>query len=319
MIAMARSGVVPHHPPNISCPPGLASQGMTRNCVRGPIMNAVSGEAIFSIDCPNPNTLPWRSNGTTFCMIVCSHASAIGERSMNAKNPNPTNHIDETVGNMIHVVHMMRFMRRRVLTGFLPSQYLLTSIPQAMNPVLVIARTIPQISTETSESPYASMSDMNTPPMKLLNIAKNIIAKSPDIPAIIRMVPRISTSLFLGSSLSRCSSRGNVSVRRCMITRSVTASTIPTAQVMPSCPMIIPENTDTTVKVSPFTAPTCPFARSRSHSGISIVTSVESAIMRILPAQTPSIDTRIKTQSHTFHISLQVDSGSVRSIAKDIE
>jgi hypothetical protein len=44
--------------------------------------------------------------------------------------------------------------------------------------------------------------------MKLLNIAKNIMAKSPDIPAIIRMVPRISISLFLGSSLSRCSSRG---------------------------------------------------------------------------------------------------------------
>ena len=155
--------------------------------------------------------------------------------------------------------------------------------------------------------------------MKLLNIAKNIIAKSPDILAIIRIVQRISISLFFGSSLSRCSSRGNVRVRRWMITRRVMASTIPTAQVMPSCPMTIPENTDTTVKVSPFTAPTCPFALSRSHSGMSIVTRVESAIMRILPTNTPSIDTRMNTQSQGFHMSLQVDSGNMRSITKDIE
>ncbi len=319
MIAIARSGVVPHHPPNISFPFGLASQGMTRNCVSGPIMKAVSGEAIFSILWPKPNTLHWRSSGTTFCMIVCSHASAIGERSMNAKNPSPTSHIDETVGNMIQVAHMMRFMRRRVFTGFLPSPYLLTSIPPAINPVLVMASTIHQISTETIESPYASIRDMNTPPMKLLNMAKNIMAKSPEIPAIIRIVPRISISLFLASSFSRCSSRGNVSVRRWRMTRSVTASTIPTAQVMPSCPMTIPENTDTTVNTSPFTAPTCPFARSRSHSGMSIVTSVESAIIRILPTKTPSIDMRMNIQSHGFHISLQVDSGNMRSITKDIE
>lgn len=55
--AMARSGVVPHHPLNISFPAGLASHGITRNCVSGHMKNAVSGEAIFSIDCPNPNTL----------------------------------------------------------------------------------------------------------------------------------------------------------------------------------------------------------------------------------------------------------------------
>ena len=119
----------------------------------GPIMNAVRGEAIFSMDCPNQNTLHWRSRGTTFCMMVCSHASAIGDMSMNAKNPNPTSHIDETVGNMIHVAHMMRFMRRRVFTGFFPSPNLEVSIPQTMNPVLVMASTVPHISTETIESP----------------------------------------------------------------------------------------------------------------------------------------------------------------------
>lgn len=210
-------------------------------------------------------------------------------------------------------------MRRRVLTGFFPSPYLETSMPPAMNPVLVIASTTHQSSTETIESPYASMRDMNTPPIKLLIIAKNIIAKSPDIPAIIRIVPRMS--IFLSSSwrLSRCVSCGKVSVERCMMRASVRPTTIPTAHVMPSCPMSIPENTDTTVKTSPFTAPTCPLALARSHSGMRIVTMVESAIMRILPAATPSIDMRIKIQSHGLHISVHVDSGSIRIIAKDIE
>lgn len=151
--AIARSGVVPHQPANISLLSGLASQGMTRNCVRGHTKNAVIGEAIFSIDCPNPKTRHCRSIGTTFCITVCSADSIIGEKSMKKKNDIPTIQIDEIIGKRIHIIHIMRFPRRTVLTGFFPSPYLPTIIPQRMNPILVRARTVPQISTETSESP----------------------------------------------------------------------------------------------------------------------------------------------------------------------
>ena len=151
--AIARSGVVPHHPPKISFPTGLASQGITRNWVSGPMRNAVSGEAIFSIDCPNPKTRHWRSSGTTFWRIVCSADSAIGESIINPKKPIATSQIDEIVAKKEQITQRMRFTRRRVLTGFFQSQYFPTIIPQAMNPILVIARTIPQISTDTSESP----------------------------------------------------------------------------------------------------------------------------------------------------------------------
>ncbi len=162
------------------------------------------------------------------------------------------------------------------------------------------------------------MSDMNIPHRKLFIIAKKIIAKSPEIPAMILIVPRISIAVSFFSSPSRCSSLGKVSVRRWNMTMSVTVRTMPTAQVIPSRPMMNPENTDTTVKTSPFTAPICPFALSRSHSGIMRVTRVERAIIRILPTHTPSMDMRMKIQSHGFHISCHTEEGSMRSIVNDI-
>lgn len=318
IIAIARSGVVPHHPPNISFPIGLASHGITRNCVSGPMRNAVRGEAIFSIDCPNQNTLHWRSSGTTFCMMVCSADSAIGESIIKPKNPIATSQIEEIVAKREQIIQRMRFTRRRVFTGFFPSPYLPTTIHPTINPTLVRARTIPQISTDTSESPYASISDMNIPPRKLLNIAKNIIPNSPEIPAIIRIVPR--RSIFFSSSWrsSRWDSRGNERRDRCAITKRVVIIPIPTAQSIPSRPIMSPENTDTTVKTSPFTAPIFPFALSRSDSGIKRVTRVESAIIRIFPTTIPIVLMSIKSQSHGFHIFVHVDSGKNNSIKKAI-
>lgn len=155
---------------------------------------------------------------------------------------------------------------------------------------------------------------MNTPPRKLLNIAKNIIPKSPDIPAIIRIVHR--RSIFLSSSCrsSRCDSDGKVSERRWSITRRVTVILIPIAQSIPSRPIMSHEKTDTTVNTSPFTAPIFPFALSRHSSGMRIVTRVERAIIRILPTTTPSIVTKMKSQSQGFHISVHADSGKYASI-----
>ncbi len=149
--AIARSGVVPHHPPNISVPLGLASHGMTRNCVSGPIMKAVSGEAIFSIDCPNPNTRPCRSRGTTFWSIVCSHASAAGPIIIQRNIPTPTSMMLGTAVNPIQILHAATFSIKSVLTGFFPSPIRAIRSPLSMNPVLVSARITHQVSTFTSD------------------------------------------------------------------------------------------------------------------------------------------------------------------------
>ncbi len=151
--AIALSGEVHHQSHSMPVIPAFAIQGITRNWVSGHIRNAVTGEAIFSTDCPNPKTRHCRSIGTTFCITVCSADSIIGEKSMKKKNDIPTIQIDEIIGKRIQIIHIMRFPRRTVLTGFFPSPYLPTIIPQRMNPILVRARTVPQISTETIESP----------------------------------------------------------------------------------------------------------------------------------------------------------------------
>lgn len=312
--AIARSGLVPHQSQTIRSIPPPATHGITRNCVSGPTKNAVSGEAIFSIDCPNPKTLPCRSSGTTFWRIVCSQASAIGPKSMKKKNPIPTSQIEDTRGKNIQIDHVITLVKSSDFTGLFPSQYRLTSIPPIINPVLVSASIIPQTSTDTMESPYASINAINTPPRKLFHIAKNIIPKSQDIPAIIRTVPRISTFFSSGCRSSRCGSGGNVSIKRCAMSARVRRMTIPTTQIIPNLPMRIPENTDTTVKTNPLTAPTCPLALSLSHSGIRSVTIVERAIIRILPTNIPKRETRINIQNHKFPILLHIEVGTVRRI-----
>lgn len=147
-----------------------------------------------------------------------------------------------------------------------------------------------------------------------MNIAKNNIAKSPEIPAIMCIVHQ--RSIFLSSSCasSRCDSEGNESKRRWNTTRRVIVILMLIAQSIPSRPMISHENADTTVNTSQFTAPIFPFALSRHSSGMRIVTRVERAIIRILPTTTPSIVTQMKSQSHAFHISVHVDSGKYASI-----
>lgn len=149
-------------------------------------------------------------------------------------------------------------------------------------------------------------------------MAKNIIAKSQEIESITRIVPLISTFFSSSCRSSRCVSGGKVRVRRWTITAIMETILMPTAQSMPSRPMMSPENTDTTVKVRPLTTPICPFALSRSHSGMSIVTMVERAIIRILPKNTPSIDMRINPQSQGLFISPHVDSGRKKRSAKEI-
>ncbi len=246
--------------------------------------------------------------------MVCSHASAIGHTIIQTKNPIPTKYIDATVGNIIQIDQLRTLIARRVKTGFFPSPYLATIVPPMMNPILVTASTTHHISTDTSESPYASMSDINTPPIKLLIIAKNIIAINPGIERMIRIVPRISTFLSSSCRSSRCGSAGKWSMRRCVMTASITTNAIPTAHIIPSCPMITHEKADTTVNTSHCIIPTFPLALSRSHSGTRSVTSVESAMTRILLAVTPSMIVRIKIQSHTLVTSPHVSLGRSASM-----
>src|SRR3546814_3469031 len=67
--------------------------------------------------------------------------------------------------------------------------------PLTMNEHEATAQRIPQACTFISESPYASISAMNTPPRKLLKVAKKISANSPGTAATTRIVPFRSTSL----------------------------------------------------------------------------------------------------------------------------
>jgi hypothetical protein len=64
--AIARSGVFPYHPENISTQVELAINGITKISVIGPIKKAVRGDADCSTLCAKPKTLPCLSNGTTF-------------------------------------------------------------------------------------------------------------------------------------------------------------------------------------------------------------------------------------------------------------
>src|SRR5688572_21159697 len=95
--------------------------GITTNWVSGPMMNAVSGEADCSTDCAKPNTRPCRSNGTTFCSVVCSDASMNGERNSQMKQATPSISTDDWMVNTAATDQMIRFTVSSVLSGFRPS------------------------------------------------------------------------------------------------------------------------------------------------------------------------------------------------------
>ena len=69
--------------------------------------------------------------------------------------------------------------------------------------------------------------------------------------------------------------------------------------------------TDVTRNPTPDTVPTSPFARSRSSAGTSRVTSVVVAIVRMLPATTPSMTSTTNTHSSRLSVRRNV-SGAAR-------
>jgi hypothetical protein len=69
---------------------------------------------------------------------------------------------------------------------------------------------------------------------------------------------------------------------------------------MPPSPTSTPLMTDVTRKETPEVVPTSPLARSRESSAMRTVTSVGSAIARMLPTMTPNISNRMSTHRLTL-------------------
>lgn len=117
---------------------------------------------------------------------------------MNIKSPIVVNMMELMLVKKIHTVHVTEFIKSSVLRGFSPSHHFVISNPHIINQRLKNPQMNPHTSTDTRESPYGSIRDINTHPRKLLNIEKNIRAKSPPILLTIFIVP--ARSIFLCSS-----------------------------------------------------------------------------------------------------------------------
>ena len=95
------------------------------------------------------------------------------------KKPIASGRISERMGKVIVTTHIAAFARSSVRTGLRPRPRRATRIPPAMNPRLVKAIRMPHASTDMRVRPYGSISDMNTPPRKLLKVENSRIASRP--------------------------------------------------------------------------------------------------------------------------------------------
>jgi hypothetical protein len=123
----------------------------------------------------------------------------------------------------MHDIHVMILSVNSVFTGFFPRPNLETSSPPTINAVDMKPNVMPQVSTDTSESPYESMSAIKIPPRRLLNVVKKISGRSPGILEIKVRVP-LQSSFSSADVPSPCAipSSGMVNERRWRIERSVT-------------------------------------------------------------------------------------------------
>src|SRR3712207_481939 len=180
------------------------------------------------------------------------------------------------------------------------------SSPPRMKPVLSTPQSRPHAWTDTSDNPYASRSDMNTPPRKLLNVANMISAVSPGTSPTTRMVPRRSTARVgatTGASevpTAAAARSGTGTSARCTMATVRTANARISTQNMPPAATSTPLITEVVRNDTPDVVPTSPFARSLVSSSISAVTSVGRAMVRMLPAMTPNIDSTMSVHSATL-------------------
>lgn len=148
--------------------------------------------------------------------------------------------------------------------------------------------------------------------MRLLKVEKRMSAKRPPIASTARSEPRRSTPRAVSSASSSTTSCGMRSVSRCARLTLVRATAIAIVQPMPSCPIARPESTLVTMKARPCTVPTRPFAFACRSSGTSIVTVVESAMLRICSTTAPPSTIAPKSQNHGAPRSSSIGSGSSR-------
>src|SRR5215212_471752 len=156
---------------------------------------------------------------------------------------------------------------------------------------------------------------MNAPPRKLLNAAKMINASAPGMPRTRVSVPRTST-LFRPSEACADSRSGTDTRLRWTTEAGKTTRASTSTTSIPLAPTSSPLITEVTRKLMPDAVPTSPLARSRRLSGISTVTIVDMAIMRIFPAITPAINNTTKTHSTMLVGSRNRSSGVSRYSAR---
>ena len=95
-----------------------------------------------------------------------------------------------------------------------------------MNPRLVIASTMPHASTRHQRQPVGSISAMNTPPRKLLNVVKRSSASRPGTRRTARIAPRMSMTRGAALAAARGRASGMRIVRRCAAASAVSAIAI---------------------------------------------------------------------------------------------
>ena len=300
--ASPRSGPVPNQPPMRSAPAPVVMNGMATNCAIGLIRNAVAGEADCSTLCAKPKTRPCRSYGTTRCSTVCSAASMYGITHIHTNRPAVSSTIDERSVKTAVIPQISALASSSVRSGWLPSPRRAITSPPTMKPVLRKPHSRPHASTDTSDSPYASISAMITPPSTLLIAAKTMRASSPGTARTTANVPRTSTRWrpVPSSSPAAAASSGKSSAVRCTTEAAVTASARISTYSIPPRPTSSPLITEVIRKERPEAVPTRPLARSRRSAGMSSVTAVDIAIVRMLPAITPTISTSTKTHRSTL-------------------
>ncbi len=104
----------------------------------------------------------------------------------------------------IQVVHVIRLILKRFFKGVGPKPFLETYRPPKIKLKFKNPNIKPHVWTVTKVNPYASINAIKTPPRKLLNVVKNIKAKSPGTALTAFIVPLRSTFFWPAGCSSWC-------------------------------------------------------------------------------------------------------------------
>ncbi len=132
--------------------------------------------------------------------------------------------------------------------------------------------------------------------MRLLNVEKRMSANSPGTSLIAPHAPRTS---MIGWPSATCGlSSGMRRKSRCAKASAVAPIAMNRVGPMPRMPIDSPENTLVTMNARPCTVPTSPLAFACRSSGISRVTVVDSAMLRMFSITPPNRMMPANSQNH---------------------